>query len=210
MFSPDRPKSRLPRVLTSTAGLIAVGASALPWYSWETPRTFAGDVRGLSTTEGRITALLGVLLLVLGLFMLVSRGATTRASAPVLVLALSVALTALSLYNVSRQDAKLADAIRQGIEETTGTASPPHVDAVEREFARIGLRLSLGVGVYLAVGSGLLGILAAFAAATRRGQSAHDRAFRGDPWRRPIRFGSRGSGGFSMKSRPRNPSRWGA
>ncbi len=208
MFSADRTKSTMPHVLTTTAGLVAVAASALPWYSWAAPPAFSSDIRGFSTTEGRITALLGILLLALGLFMLLRRGATMRASAPVLVLVLSLALTALSLYNVARQDSKLTDAIRRAVEEAMGRASPRTVGEVESEFARLGLRLSLGVGVYLAVGSGLLGIVAAFAAATRRG-ATHDRVFGVDPWRRPNRLGSRASGGFSMRSPPRNSSRWG-
>lgn len=152
----------VPGIVTVAGGAVVLIASFLPWG-----RVTAGQ-SGLFPEEtgsapdfdfGWFAVAAGVALVVAGIVMLARNVPPVwRAMATLAILSGAIAVLVTG-YNIATKDRQVDNAIREGIEETTGQQlTDQQLEAVKAELERIGIEVSLQFGIYLTILGGLAGM----------------------------------------------------
>lgn len=142
-------KDRRPGAVVTLGGLVVLSSAWLPWYSWRARGVFTSQIRGVVTMDGRVAAVCGAIIVVSGVWMLLSTTRSLRSGAHLVAILFGLVAIVLSGYRIARQDAAFTESIRTAIERETGRdATDAHVRRVKAQFRRLGISLSLGPGVF--------------------------------------------------------------
>jgi hypothetical protein len=153
----------VPGILTVTGGAVVLIASFLPWG-----KVTAGQ-SGLFPEEtgsapdfdfGWFAIAAGLALVAAGIVMLAANlPSVWRAMATLAIVSGAIAVLVTG-YNIVTKDRQVDNAIREGIEETTGQQlTDQQLEAVKAELERIGIEVSLQFGIYLTILGGLAGLV---------------------------------------------------
>jgi hypothetical protein len=152
----------LPGIVTVVGGVIVLITSFLPWG-----KVSAGQ-SGLFPEEtgtavdfdfGWFAVAAGAALVIAGIVMLARSMPSVWRAMGTLAIASGLVTILVTGYNIATKDRQVDDAIREGIEETTGQQlTDQQLEAVKVELERIGIQVSLQFGIYLTILGGLVGI----------------------------------------------------
>jgi hypothetical protein len=151
----------LPGILALVGGGIVLIASFLPWG-----KVSAGQ-SGLIPEEtgnaaefdfGWFAVAAGAVLLVAGVVMLIGRAPSAWRALGVVAIVAGVIAILVAGYGIVTKDRKVDDAIREGVEETTGQRlTDEQLDQVKAQLQLLGIEVSLQFGIYLTMLGGLVG-----------------------------------------------------
>jgi tryptophan-associated transmembrane protein len=152
----------LPGVLTVAGGMLVLITCFLPWgkvsagqsglFPEETGNAIDFDFGWFAVTAG-------VALLVAGIVMLVRNVPSIWRAMGALAIASGIVAIIVTGYNIATKDRQVDNAIREGIEETTGQQlTDQQLEAVKAELERIGIEVSLQFGIYLTILGAVVGL----------------------------------------------------
>jgi hypothetical protein len=154
----------LPAGLTVLGGLFLVVGSVLPWVTFQVAYRgfgFSRSSSGLDTWAGRIALGIGILAVAGGAAMaMVGNSATARGLA-VAALALGIVAAALAAHDISTKDRAVNAVLQDRLSRVLGR--PLTIQQIELVKGLAGVEVSLAMGIYLALGGGLLTVAGGFA-----------------------------------------------
>jgi hypothetical protein len=147
-------------VVTVAGGALAIVGSVLPWVKVTLGPLFIGLSRsaaGTSTTRGKTMLALGGVLVLAGVAMVIAPRKDLLVAVAVVAVLGGLAGTALATYDIARksqQDRLFVGGFRQRFEQSTGQRLTEA--QVQQIMSRLGIKITLGTGLYLAVAGGLV------------------------------------------------------
>jgi hypothetical protein len=161
-WTPPEPRASRPptAVVMTVAGLAVAAGSVLNWMSVDAPTVVSRSWPGIETYPGRLTAVTGLLIALLGFLRFTGRSARPD-NVNLFVAFLSLMVTVIGVWQI--RDVQAADRQLQ-----TWLA-----DNAEVIPAGIVAHAAVGSGLWLLTAAGALGLLAALLGLRRAGAPAH-------------------------------------
>jgi hypothetical protein len=153
----------LPAGLTALGGLLLVVASFLPWVTFQVAYrgfAFTRSSSGLDTWAGRIVLGVGILAVVGGAAITMIGSSAARGLA-VAAVALGIVAAALAAHDISTKDRAVNAVLQDRLSRVLGR--PLTIQQIELVKRLAGVEVSLGTGIYLALGGGMLIVAGGFA-----------------------------------------------
>lgn len=154
-------------VLGIVGGLLAIVGSALVWFKAraDTSRFPGGgvltkSVKGTDASDGKITLVLGIVLVLAAAGIWALRAGGGRKGLSVLALLCGLSAGAIAVYDVSTAQSQVIDAAVKQVGTGGGLTSSQVRAFLERAFAAGILKITPGIGLFLVIAGGALGLLA--------------------------------------------------
>jgi hypothetical protein len=163
----------LPGIVTIAGGAIVLITSFLPWGKVSAGQSGLFPEETGNATDfdlGWFAIAAGAALIVAGVVMLARNLPSVWKTMGGLAIAAGLVAILVTGYNIATKDRQVDDAIRDGIEESTGQQlTDQQLEAVKAELERIGIEISLQFGIYLTILGGLVGIVGGLIALRTKG-----------------------------------------
>ena len=159
-----KARRMLPAGLTVLGGLVLVVGSLLPWVTFQVAYrgfAFSRSSSGLDTSAGRIALGVGILAVAGGAAMTMVRNPAGGRGLAVAALALGIVAAALAAHDISTKDRAVNAVLQDRLSRALGR--PLTIQQIELVERIAGVEVSLGMGIYLALGGGLLTVAGGFA-----------------------------------------------
>ncbi len=160
MAQPGPARRALGPALIGVGGVLTVVGSTVTWvhYSFAQPALalLSQSRPGVAAAAGRVSLACGVLALAaIPLMLVVDARWRRRVAAAAAVLGIAAAV--IASVNLATKDAQVYDAIRSAIGETTGhPLTDGEFALLKTQLLATGFSVSLGPGIYVVIGGGLL------------------------------------------------------
>jgi hypothetical protein len=152
----------LPGIVTVAGGVLVLITCFLPWGKVSAGQSglFPEETGNAIDFEfGWFAVAAGVALVIAGIVMLVRSVPSVWRAMGALAIVSGVLAIIVTGYNIATKDRQVDNAIRDGIEESTGQVlTDQQLEAVKVELERIGIEVSLRFGIYLTILGGLVGL----------------------------------------------------
>ena len=155
------PVNLLAGSVTVGGAVIAVVGSVLTWARWSVGPALggaSGSAAGTTSTEGKVVLALGVVLALVGMTMAVAARRDLLVAMAVVAILAGLVAAGLAINDIARKSQiqnTFVQGFRRGFQQSTGTRL---TDAQVRLLMdRLGIKVSLGPGVFVAVAGGLIG-----------------------------------------------------
>jgi hypothetical protein len=190
----------------AVGGLVASAGAFMTWVKVDLGRVaqFAHlpsgsrTASGLSAgTDGKIVLACGVVLLAAGILAAVTSSRGARRAMAIVAIVAGLAAAGTVPANLATKDAQINDQLRKSAGRTLTTAEFNQAKAI---LERLGFRVSWGIGVYVSLVGGLIGLIGGGMGLASKSRAPAAPAVAGAP-----NGASAGSGGWDTKPVPAPP-----
>jgi hypothetical protein len=161
MGRPANPINLVAGSVTVAGAVVVVVGSVLTWARWSVGPALGGatgSAAGTTSTEGKIVLALGILLALAGMVMALAVRRDLLVAMAIVAIVGGLLAAGFALNDIARKsrlENTFVQGFRRGFQQSTGARL---TDAqVRLLMARLGIRVSLGPGLFVAVAGGLLG-----------------------------------------------------
>ncbi len=152
--------------VAALGGIVMIVGSFMVWAKVDFGKLsqFGGPTGGASVNgldaDGKLTLACGIVLVVAAAVLLTRAGRGIAKAMAILALVAGLLGGAIALYDITQKDKQIDDAYRQGIQEQTGKpATDQQLQELKDLLDRLGVKTSLGVGIYVTALGGLVGLI---------------------------------------------------
>jgi hypothetical protein len=172
--SEGRP-SPVAGIVMLAGGAVLVVGSLLAWVTVNLGRTLGGlsvDVKG-TDADGTISLVCGIVAAVVAIVALVVANRGARRAMAIVAIVAGLIGGGVALYDISQKNNQLDKGFRQAIEQRTGQpATDAQLRALKAILERLGIKVSLGPGIYVTVIGGAIALAGGIIGVVRPGAAA--------------------------------------
>jgi hypothetical protein len=158
--SEGRP-SPIAGIVMLAGGAVLIVGSLLAWVTVNLGRTLGGlsvDVKG-TDADGTISLVCGIVVAIVGIVALAIKSRGVRRAMAIVAIVAGLIGGGVALYDISQKDNQLDTGFRQAIEQRTGQpATDAQLRALKAILERLGIKVSLGPGIYVTAIGGLVAL----------------------------------------------------